>query len=127
MKRFVLAAAVLSTLAAPVPALAQYYGGPSVQYYEEDYGPQRVYPPRYEQRRVAPPRYEERRVYVQPRRDYYTEGYDYAPRRAQRQARLGSVCVTARGSCPVGGVVPINTPCGCQIPGFGPKRGAVGY
>jgi hypothetical protein len=118
MKRFVLAAAVLSTLAAPVPALAQYYGGPNVQYYEEDdYAPRRVYRPRYE----------ERRVYVQPRRDTYIERYEYAPRRTQRQARLGSVCVTARGSCPAGGVVPINTPCGCHIPGFGPKRGAVGY
>jgi hypothetical protein len=36
---------------------------------------------------------------------------------------MGSVCVTARGDC--GG--PINSPCECYIPGFGPKRGAIGY
>jgi hypothetical protein len=38
---------------------------------------------------------------------------------------MGSVCVTARGDCAGGG--PINSPCECYIPGFGPKRGAIGY
>ena len=37
----------------------------------------------------------------------------------------GSICVTARGSCPTG-FAPPNAPCACDIPGFGIKRGAVG-
>jgi hypothetical protein len=37
---------------------------------------------------------------------------------------MGSVCVTARGHCGTG---PLNAPCECSIPGFGPKRGAIGY
>jgi hypothetical protein len=36
-----------------------------------------------------------------------------------------AICVTSRGTCsvPVG---PPNTPCGCEIPGFGYKRGQIG-
>lgn len=36
----------------------------------------------------------------------------------------GSICVTARGNCPTG-FAPVNSPCACDIPGFGIKRGAV--
>src|SRR5918994_923676 len=36
----------------------------------------------------------------------------------------GSLCVTSRGSCPTR-PAPHNAPCGCDIPGFGFKRGAV--
>jgi hypothetical protein len=35
-----------------------------------------------------------------------------------------SVCVTSRGNCDAG-YAPPGTGCGCNIPGFGPKRGQV--
>lgn len=68
--------------------------------------------------------------YERPRGGGY--GYDgprggYDDGRRGPPARRGStVCVTSRGSCPIGGVVPRNAPCGCEIPGFGYKRGAAG-
>jgi hypothetical protein len=37
------------------------------------------------------------------------------------------MCVTSRGSCDYGRPIPRNTPCSCDIPGFGMKRGAIGY
>jgi hypothetical protein len=43
-----------------------------------------------------------------------------------QRRRFGRICVTSRGNCPVA-PAPLNTPCGCQIPGFGPKRGAIGF
>ncbi len=111
MKRVLLAALALSIVAAQ-PATAQFYGSPyrgGPSYYEDDDFDR------------APPR----RSY---RRDYY-ERDDYGPRRASpnRRAQVGSVCVTARGNCDSGTVAPRNTPCSCFIPGFGPKRGAIGY
>ena len=45
------------------------------------------------------------------------------PPRYGRQ-RMGSVCVTSRGNCPAY-PSPIQSPCRCDIPGFGPKRGNV--
>ena len=39
--------------------------------------------------------------------------------------RRGSVCVTARGNC-MTRPAPFNAPCGCEVPGFGFKRGAIG-
>jgi hypothetical protein len=36
------------------------------------------------------------------------------------------VCVTSRGTCRTR-PVPYGTPCSCNIPGFGLKRGATGY
>lgn len=45
------------------------------------------------------------------------------PPRYGRQ-RMGSVCVTSRGTCPAY-PSPIQAPCRCDIPGFGPKRGNV--
>ena len=55
----------------------------------------------------------------------YSDRYDRPGRGSYRQGRMGSVCVTARGDC--GGAGPLNAPCECYIPGFGPKRGAIGY
>ena len=73
-------------------------GGAMAQYgYGDDYGR-----PRYERR------YDEDR-YDRPR------GY----------GRRGSVCVTARGNC-MTRPAPFNAPCGCEVPGFGFKRGAIG-
>jgi hypothetical protein len=108
MKRVVLAALALSVVAAE-PATAQFYGSPyqgGPGYYDDDdfdYGP--------------------------PRRSYRRDYDDYGPPRARpyRRAQLGSVCVTARGNCDAGRVAPRNTPCSCFIPGFGPKRGAIGF
>jgi hypothetical protein len=54
------------------------------------------------------------------RRPAYGEGYGYgAP-------RVGAICVTSRGNCRTR-PAPLNSPCGCDVPGFGFKRGAIGY
>jgi hypothetical protein len=102
--------AVAAALTAALPASAQYgggygggYGG---RYYDED---EDDYPRR---RRPPPPPYGRPEPYGQP-------GY------GQPARRLGSVCITARGNCPWR-PSPVNAPCGCDIPGFGFKRGAVG-
>ena len=69
-----------------------------------------------------PPDYDYR-----PRRppppDWDDDRYDRPPPRYDR--RVGGICVTARGSCPTGRPLPRTAPCGCEIPGFGYKRGAV--
>lgn len=102
LRRLVLAAAAAATLAGTVPASAQYYR-------DRDYGYDR-----------PPP----------PPRGYYRDRYDDdddrpPPRRRVFGGRGGSVCVTARGSCPYP-PAPFNAGCGCDIPGFGYKRGAIG-
>src|SRR5215218_7943521 len=107
MKRIVLAAATLAALAGP--ALAQYspygpgggggYGGGYGRGYSEDDDDGR-------RRR----RWERRRE---------REEYGYG------RPRMGSVCVTSRGNC-VTRPAPFNAPCGCEVPGFGFKRGAIG-
>lgn len=101
--RLALAAFVLAAGFA-APAAAQYYG--------PGYGP----PPPYEYgppRRPPPPRY------------YDEDPYRRGPPPGYGR-RGSSVCVTARGNCPIGGIVPRNSPCGCEVPGFGYKRGAAG-
>jgi hypothetical protein len=111
MRSILLAAAALSVLAAE-PAAAQYYGGPDRGGFgggfeddDYDYAPRRSY-----------------------RRDYDERDFYGPPRRGpSRRAQLGSVCVTARGNCDAGRVVPRNSPCSCFIPGFGRKRGAIGF
>lgn len=99
VKRITLA--VLTALAlAPAlgtPASAQYYR-------DDDYRPRRPPPGDY---------YDDR-----PRR-FHRYDYEGGPR------RFGRICVTARGSCPTR-PGPITAPCGCEIPGFGYKRGAIG-
>lgn len=56
----------------------------------------------------------------------YGYGYEsYGPPRRVR-ARPSNVCITARGPCPIGEVVPQGWPCGCIVPGFGYKRGNAG-
>ena len=50
-------------------------------------------------------------------------GDGYGPGSYGRGPRFSTVCATARGSCPIR-PVPQNSPCGCEIPGFGYKRGA---
>lgn len=91
-------AVLLSTL----PAQAQYYGGPyrGAPSYDDDDDDDR-----------PPPR----RHY---RRDY---GYE---RPYYRQPRYGNMCVTGRGDCPTP-PLPYGSGCGCNIPGFGSKRGIV--
>jgi hypothetical protein len=98
MKRILSCLILLGTasLGAASPAIAQYY---------YPYAP----PP--------PPRYYQPNPYAQP--NPWGGGYYY-----QRPVPLGNVCVTSRGSCRTR-MQPANTPCGCNIPGFGPKRGAI--
>jgi hypothetical protein len=93
---------VTTAFGVSTPAIAQYY---------YPYAP----PP--------PPRYYQPNPYVQPnpysQRGPWGGGYYY-----QRPVPLGNVCVTSRGSCRTR-TQPANSPCGCNIPGFGPKRGAI--
>jgi hypothetical protein len=65
-----------------------------------------------------------------PQRPYYGgPGYDpryggqeyYSPR---RRVVLGEICETSRGACQIR-PSPEGSRCRCNIPGFGPKRGAV--
>lgn len=103
MKRITLAALAalsLGTAFGTVSASAQYYDDRPRRYDRgyDDY--------RYERR----PRYDEDRY--ERRRDYGRRGG-------------GSICVTSRGNC-VTRPAPFNTPCGCEVPGFGFKRGAIG-
>lgn len=98
VKKLLLAAAALATLATS-PAFAQYYGGPRP-------------PPGYGRD------YDDRR-YDDRRRD---RGPRYDDRRGPRGGRL---CVTSRGACPTGYTLRPGTPCRCDIPGFGVKRGNV--
>lgn len=69
--------------------------------------------------RPAPPPQRYRRYADEDDDEYY-----YTPRR-RRVADYGSVCVTSRGNCRVPGGGPLNSPCRCDIPGFGLKRGAI--
>ena len=103
MRRTMLAAAAALTLAGAGPASAQYYGG-------DDYGPPRRFDRDYD-----------RRDYDR-RRDYGDDRFD---RRGPPPGRGGNICVTARGTCYTR-PGPFNAPCGCDIPGFGYKRGAIG-
>ena len=119
MKRLFLAALALQApafLALAAPASAQYYGpySPAPQWYEPA--------PRY--------RYQPQPDYYQPRSDYYERRryYDEGPPRSvwRRPARqVGNICVTSRGSCEYPQYFQLQTPCRCDIPGFGPKRGAI--
>lgn len=94
----VMAATALGTLIGAVPASAQYGG----RYYnnDDDYGSRR---------------YERRFDYDDDR-----------PRFRRGGRGGGSICVTARGNCRYP-PAPANSPCSCDIPGFGQKRGAIGY
>jgi hypothetical protein len=93
--------------AASAPALAQYYpvpGGPAPGYYiERDY-----------YRPVPRPRPQ----YRPPYQEWGGGGY------YQRPVAFGNVCVTSRGNCRTR-PRPEQTPCSCNIPGFGLKRGAI--
>ncbi|WP_200945977.1 hypothetical protein [Methylobacterium sp. Leaf466] len=113
MKRILLVATTALTLAGGVSAQAQYGGG-----YDDDR------PRRYEERRSDEDRYERRR----PRYDedrYERRRSRYDDDRFDRAPRGGGICVTARGNC-MTRPAPINAPCGCEVPGFGFKRGAIG-
>ncbi|MCF4123997.1 hypothetical protein [Methylobacterium sp. SyP6R] len=103
MRTVTIAALAALTLGLGVaPAFAQYG-------YDEDYRPRR--------------RYEERYDYDRPR--YRRDDYD-RPGYREYGGRIGRICVTARGNCPTR-PAPLNSSCGCEVPGFGFKRGAIGY
>src|SRR5215207_6234375 len=114
MKRILLAAAALAMLAG-TPALAQYgggYGGGGGGGYGGGYGGGRGYSDDDDDDR--------RRRRWERRREREESGYGGGYGRP----RFGNVCVTSRGNCPTQ-PAPISSGCGCSIPGFGLKRGAV--
>lgn len=97
----------------------------SAQYYRDSYDGPRRYDDGYGRRdRYDDDGYSRRRRY-----DDDDDGPRFRgpppPRYGYRGGRGGSICVTARGNCPTG-FAPVNSPCACDIPGFGIKRGAVG-
>lgn len=101
------------------PASAQYYGG--------GYDGPRRYDDGYGRRDRDDDGYGRRRYGDDSGRRRYDDDdgphFRGPPPRGGRGG--GSICVTARGSCPTG-FAPVNAPCACDIPGFGIKRGAVG-
>jgi len=109
-----------------LPAAAQFSGGGGWYEEDEDYAPRRYRPRDFYEREYSP-RYRGPGDFYE--RDYaprrYRESYDQ-PRYGYGRQRFGRVCVTARGNCPAP-PGPLNSPCGCMIPGFGPKRGAIGF
>lgn len=82
------------------------------QYYRDDDDRPRRMERRYEERRYDEDRFERRRS-------------RYDDDRGSRGSRGGGICVTARGNC-MTRPAPLNAPCGCEVPGFGFKRGAIG-
>jgi len=57
----------------------------------------------------------------------FADGDDRPPPRWRGEGdrrRSDSVCVTARGTC-LTRAAPPDAPCGCEIPGFGYKRGRI--
>ncbi|WP_336485768.1 hypothetical protein [Methylobacterium nigriterrae] len=104
MKRITLAAIAALTLGTTLGA-----AGASAQYYGDDYGGPRRYERRYDEDRYERRRYDEDRF--ERRRDF--------------GGRRSSICVTARGNC-VTRPAPYNSACGCEVPGFGFKRGQIG-
>lgn len=127
MKRLALAALVFGVGLAG-PAVAQYYGAPPQPGYGYDAPPPGYRPP--------PPAgygqgyggggYGGGQGYDGGRRGYDQDpdqGYGRRGGGGYRGAQ-GSVCITSRGTCPIGYQVPKGSPCRCDIPGFGQKRGA---
>ncbi|WP_112663747.1 hypothetical protein [Microvirga flavescens] len=106
-----LALALFALVALAGPSFAQYYD----PYYGPGPGWNRPPPPPPGWRPPPPP---------QP-------GWGPPPgqrwRQQQQRRQMGNVCVTSRGSCEYPQYFPRNTPCRCDIPGFGTKRGAIGY
>ncbi|GJE43871.1 hypothetical protein [Methylobacterium soli] len=107
VKRFTLAAIAALTLGTTLGAVEA-----SAQYYGDDYGGRRY------ERRYDEDRYERRRAYDE---DRYERRRDFGPPGGRRS----SICVTARGNC-VTRPAPYNSACGCEVPGFGFKRGQIG-
>ena len=101
MKRIILVAVAALALGMASGAQAQYGRG-----YDDDDRPRRM------ERRYDEDRYERRRS------RYDDDRFDRGP-------RGGGICVTSRGNC-MTRPGPFNAPCGCEIPGFGFKRGAIG-
>ena len=93
------AALALATWAGTLPASAQYYDD-GYRGRGRDYGYDR-------------------------RDDYDDDRYERRRFRRFGGGGGGGICVTARGNC-AAPPAPYNAPCGCEIPGFGYKRGAIG-
>ena len=127
VKRFTLAAIAaltLGTTLGAVEASAQYYGddyggGRDPRRYDAD--PDEPRPANHEGREQRRPHFgapRGRRAYDE---DRYERRRDFGPPGGRRS----SICVTARGNC-VTRPAPYNSACGCEVPGFGFKRGQIG-
>ncbi|KNY22046.1 hypothetical protein [Methylobacterium sp. ARG-1] len=141
VKRIPLAALAALTLAQmlPVPVRAQVgpdadvyiYGRPGPDRFEYDRRRRPPPPPPDDEwlRRPPPPPPPPYDDYDRPRRrpppPPPPPDDDWDRPRYDRRWRSGSICVTARGDCPTR-PAPYNAPCGCEIPGFGYKRGQIG-
>lgn len=99
-------------VALPQQVNAQYYGQYGNQPPQGYYGNRPPPPPQGNYGNQPPPGYYGNRP-PQPQGNY-----------GNRPPPRGSMCVTSRGSCPTFRA-PNNTPCRCDLPGFGVKRGAV--
>lgn len=103
-----LAAAVVLVTA---PAFAQYYQQAPRYGYQQ--------PPTYDYAQPPAPRY----GYQEPAPGYYRQPRYGRP--AYRQQVYGGICYTKRGSCELGGSLPVGSYCRCDIPFFGSKQGEV--
>lgn len=101
LRQLTVSALACAVLLSAIPAQAQYYGGPY----------------------RGGPSYNDDDDDDRPRRRYYRRDYGYE-RPYYRQPRYGNMCVTGRGDCPTP-PLPYGSSCGCNIPGFGSKRGIV--
>ena len=126
------AAALTLTLGLPAAGPAGAQVGPDAKAYSygrpgpdrDEYAPPRRRPPPppadegYDWRPLPPPPPPPPPddVYGRPRPPWHD--------RYERRRWEDSVCVTARGTCLTRSGPP-NAPCGCQIPGFGYKRGQI--
>lgn len=102
-------------------AEAQYYDGP-----RWDDGPRERYdgPPRDWDRRGPPPPRGGWGAPPPPPPGWGRPPAPPPPPGWGRPRQRGGVCVTSRGACP-SGPLRAGSPCRCDIPGFGVKRGVV--
>lgn len=101
----VVCATLLTAGSAPAQDYPGYHLARGIEFYLDDEPPP-PHPPYYQQQ--------------QP----YWEGNRGRHQRGRGGPAYGGVCVTSRGACPAGPLAP-GSPCRCELPDFGSKRGVV--